>query len=92
VEKSRFKGKDVYYYRTSIGEIGENNIFYKIPNKLKWEIIKNDHSENDIEPLFDPATIQVVYNHLTTCWDEMIGGEIHMQKDWQSKCVICKKD
>ncbi len=91
-EKSKFKKNDIYFYRFKLKDLEGENAFQKVPNNLKWEIYKNEYSENDIQPLFDPATVHFVYNNLERCWEEIIEGKNHIQKDWESKCKICKKD
>lgn len=91
-EKSKFKGKEIYFYRSKLNDNEDENTFQKIPNNLKWEIFENENSRKDVQPFFDPETVQLVYNSLEKCWVEIIEGKNLMQKDWRSKCESCKND
>lgn len=91
-EKSKYKKNDIYFYQVNLKVVEGENAFQKIPNNLKWEIFENQYSKNEIQPLFDPATAHLVYNNLERCWEEIIEGKNHMQKNWESICKICKKD
>lgn len=89
-EKSRFNQFDVYFYRTEIADANKEKIIQKIPNQLKWVPFKSQHSMNDVQPIYDPATVQIVFNHSSNCVENIIMGENHFQKGWETKCKSCQ--
>jgi hypothetical protein len=88
-EKSIFGDNDVYFSRIAITDTFTENTVQKITNQLKWEPYNSPNSVNEEQPPFDPITVQLTYNYSSNCIQNIVLGEIHMKKGWESKCIPC---
>lgn len=88
-EKSRFGQNDVYFSRIEISDTITENTVQKIANQLKWDSFNRQDPVNEDQPPFDPLTIQLTYNYSNNCVENIIVGERHLQKGWESKCNSC---
>jgi len=88
-EKSRFGQNDVYFSRIEISDTITEHIVQKIPNQLKWEPFNSKYSVNEDQPPYDPLTVQLTYNYSGNCFENIVTGESHLKKGWESKCNSC---
>ena len=87
--KSKFKQKKVFFYQNNLNETDLDE-YPQFPNKLNWEVYSNQTSKTVI-PIFDPPTIQLVYNYSKGCIERVIQGKHLLKNDFKSKCKICIK-